>query len=129
MSSNNVGHLFTKTITTLKHFATLHHTSLHSSTLHVLSFTLHYPLIWLNQSTFPIVLLHHTSQNYTQHSSQLQTYFHNNELLHCPKELLTISLHFTFYLFIFFTYPINTSLHFAIHIDNSLPFTFYFSSP
>jgi hypothetical protein len=36
-----------------KHFATLHHTSLHLSTLHFLSFTLHYPLIWLNPFTFP----------------------------------------------------------------------------
>jgi len=27
MSSNNVGHLITKTITTLQHFATLHHNS------------------------------------------------------------------------------------------------------
>ena len=30
--------------------------------------------------------------------------------LHCPKEPLTISLHFT----IFFTYPINPSLHFTL---------------
>jgi hypothetical protein len=35
----------TKTITTLQLSATLHHTSLHLSTLHFLSFTLHYPLI------------------------------------------------------------------------------------
>ena len=61
MSSNNVGHLITRIITTLQHFATLHHTSLnntslHLSTLHFLSFTLHYPLIWLNPFTFPIVL-------------------------------------------------------------------------
>jgi len=50
MPSDNVGHLNTKTITTTQHFATLHHTppnytSLHLSTLHFLSFTLHYPLI------------------------------------------------------------------------------------
>ena len=41
VSSNNAGHFFfTKTITTLQHFATLHHTlptytSLHLSTLHL----------------------------------------------------------------------------------------------
>jgi hypothetical protein len=40
----------------LQHFATLHHTSpnytaLHLSTLQFLSFTLHYPLIWLNPFT------------------------------------------------------------------------------
>jgi hypothetical protein len=51
MSSNNVGHLITSTITTLQHFATLNHTSpnytsLHFSTLHFLSFTLHYSPIW-----------------------------------------------------------------------------------
>ena len=43
--------------------------------------------------------------------SHLQTYFQNNEPLHCPKEPLIISLHFTFYYF--FTYPINPSLHFT----------------
>jgi len=57
MSYNKVGHLITSTIT-MQHFATLHHTSpnytsLHLSTLHCLSFTLHYPLIWLN----PLALL------------------------------------------------------------------------
>jgi len=60
MSYNNVGHLITSTIITLQHFATLHHTSpnytsLHLSTLHFLPFTLHYPLIWLNPFTFPIL--------------------------------------------------------------------------
>ena len=61
MSFNNVGHFITSTITILQHFATLNHTSpnytsLHLSTLHFLSFTLHYSPIWLNPSTFPIVL-------------------------------------------------------------------------
>ena len=66
MSSNSVGHLITKTITTLQHFTTHHHTSpnytsLHLSTLHFLSFTLHYPLIQLYAFTFPIDLFHLTS--------------------------------------------------------------------
>ena len=83
-----------------QHSATLHHTSpnytsLHLSTLHFLSFTLHYPLIQLYAFTFPIVLFHLTSLNQTQYTFHLQTYFQNNEPLHCPKELLTISLHFT----------------------------------
>jgi len=61
MSYNNVGHLITGTTITLQHFAILHHTSpnytsLKLLTLHFLSFTLHYPLIWLNPFTFPIVL-------------------------------------------------------------------------
>jgi hypothetical protein len=45
-----------------------------------------------------------------------------------------ILFYFILFYFILFTYPINpslhfTSLHFAIHIYNSLPFTFYFLSP
>ena len=57
-----------KNITTLQHFATLHHTSpnytsLHLSTLHFLSFTLHVPLIWLNPLTFSTALFHLTSLN------------------------------------------------------------------
>ena len=41
----------------------LQFTTLHQTTLHFLSFTLHYPLIWLNPSTFPIILFHLTSLN------------------------------------------------------------------
>jgi hypothetical protein len=53
MTSNNDWHLISKTNTTFQHFAKLHHTSpnytsLHLSTLHFPSFTLHFPLIWLN---------------------------------------------------------------------------------
>jgi hypothetical protein len=57
-----------KNVVKSQHFATLHHTSpnyisLHLSSLHFLSFTLHYHLIWLNPSTFPVVLFHLTSLN------------------------------------------------------------------
>ena len=74
MSSNNVRHLITEVVTTLQHFATLHHTSpkytsLHLLKLHFLSFTLHHPLIWLNPSTFPTVLFHLTSLNQTKYNS------------------------------------------------------------
>jgi len=118
MPSNNVGHLITKTITTLQHFATLHYTSLnytslHLSTLHFLSFTLHYPLVWLNPFTYAVVLFHRTSLNQTQYSSHLQTYFQSNEHLHYPKETLTISLHFTFYFLLFFSLILST-LHFTL---------------
>jgi len=41
----------------------LHFTKLHLSTLHFFTFTLHYPLIWLNPFTFPIVLFPLTSLN------------------------------------------------------------------
>ena len=126
MSSNNVGHT-AKPITTPQHFATLHHTSLNYTSLHLS--ILHYPLIWLNPFTFPIVLFHLISLNDTQYSSHLQTHFQNNEPLQCPKEPPTISLN---YLFLFFSLILSTlhftSLHFAIHIYNSLPFTFYFLS-
>jgi Na+/H+ antiporter NhaD/arsenite permease-like protein len=74
MTSNHVGHLITSTIITLQHFAALHHTSpnytsLHLSTLYFLSFTLHYFPIWLNSSTFPIVLFHLTQ--YRSHIPKL----------------------------------------------------------
>ena len=55
--------------------------------------------------------------------SHLQTYFQNNEPLHCSKEPLTISLHFT----IFFTYPINASLHFTLLFMLIIP-TSHFAS-
>ena len=54
-----------------------------------------------------------------QNSTLIQP-FQNNEPLHCPKETLNFSLHFTF-----FTYPIKhfSSLYSAIHIYNLLPLT------
>ena len=66
--------------------------------------------------------------------SHLQTYFLNNEPLHCPEEPLTISLHFIFSFFFHLSFQPFTSLYFAVHIYNSLPFsslpfTFYFLSP
>jgi hypothetical protein len=128
MSYNNVGHVITCTIITLQHIATLHHTSpnftpLHLSTLHFLSFTLHYPLIWLNPFTFPIPycsISPHTIKIDTVQFSHLQTYFQNNEPLHCPKEPLTISLHFFF--FFLFTYHINPSLHFTLLFTSTTRF-------
>ena len=144
MSFNNVGHLITSTITTLQNFATLYHTSpnytsLHLSTLHFLSFSLHYSPVWLNPAAFPIVLFHPPSLNQTQYFS------------HIPKLVSKVMTPFTalknfspfhfislyIYLFIYFslfTFPINSSLHFTLifpfttHIP-SLPlpslFTFY----
>ena len=82
---------------TSQHFATLHHTSpkytsLHLSTLHFLSLTLHYPLIWLNPFTFPIVLFPLPSLNQTQYGHHIPKLIsQNNEPLHCPKEPVTIS--------------------------------------
>ena len=90
---------------TLQHLATLNHTtpnytSLHLSKPHLLSFTLHYSPIWLNPSTFRSISPHITKLD-TVRFSHPQTYFQSNEPLHCPKELLSISLHFTFLFFLF----------------------------
>jgi len=134
MSSNNDGHLITTTITTLQHFATLNHTSpnytsLDLSTLHFLSFTLHYSPIWLNPSTFPIVLFH-----LTQYGSHIHKLI--SKVMNPFTALKNFSpFHFiSFYIYFFFTYHINPSLHFTLlftsttHIP-SLPlpslFTFY----
>ena len=142
MSSNNDGHLITTTITTLQHFATLNHTSpnytsLDLQTLHFLSLTLHYSPIWLNPSTFPIVLFHLPSLNQTQYGS------HITKLISKVMEPFTAlknfsPLHFiSLYIIFFFltlSYQPFTSLHFTLlftsttHIP-SLPlcslFTFY----
>jgi hypothetical protein len=126
------------------HFTTLHHispnyTSLHFTTIHPT--TLYYTSSHFTQQHFSTLIdtslppiytslpchlalriyisylsisLHITSQ----YRSHPQTYFQNNKPLHCPKELLTISLHFTslfilFYFIYLFTYPINPTLHFT----------------
>ena len=125
MSSNNFGHLITSAIITLQHFAALHHTSpdytsLHLLTLHFLSFTLHYPLVWLNPSTFPIVLFHLTSLNQTQYGSHIQKLTSKvTNPLTALKNLSTF--HFTS-LFIFFTYPINPSLHLTLLLTSTTHF-------
>jgi len=111
MSSNNVGHLISKTITIFQHFATLHtslnNTSLHLSTLHSLSFTLHYPLI----STLPYTSPHFTTLIDTSLpliNTSLPSHFN-------------ISLHFTHFTQQHFTTLIDTSLPL---IYTSLPFHF-----
>jgi hypothetical protein len=119
MSFNNVGHLITSTINTLQHFATLSHTSpnytsLHLLTLHFLSFTLHYSPIWLNPSTFPIVLFHPITKLDTVRFSHPQTHFQSNEPLHCPKEL-SVSLHFILYFLCIYLFSlILTTRHFTL---------------
>ena len=115
MYFNNVGYLITSTITLLQHFATLNHTSpnytsLNLSILHFLSFTLHYSPIWLNPSTFPIVLLYPPSLNQTQYG------------FHIPKRISKVMnpftalknfspFHFISLYMYFFTYSINPSLN------------------
>jgi len=123
MSSNNVGHLISKTITIFQHFATLHtslnNTSLHLSTLHSLSFTLHYPLI----STLPYTSPHFTTLIDTSLpliNTSLPSHFN-------------ISLHFTHFTQQHFTTLIDTSLpliytSLPFHFNTSLHFTTLHSS-
>jgi len=55
-------HHYTATLRyTLPHFTQLHFTTL--TALHSLTFTIHYPLIWLNPLTFPTTLFHLASLN------------------------------------------------------------------
>jgi hypothetical protein len=134
MSSNNAGQLITKIITTLQHFATLHHTTPHYTYRHFTSSHLHFTTLSFGVThfhflSFCVTSLHITKLD-TVHSSHLQTYFQNSEPLHCPKEPFTTSL-FIFYILFFFylsDQPV-TSHFFAIHIYNSLHllsvFTFY----
>ena len=106
-------------------------TSLHLLTLHFLSFTLHYPLIWLNPLTFPIVLFHLTSLNYT---STVLIFKLISKIMNLFTALKNLSpFHFTFYLLLLLLLlvpplPLST-LHFTIHIYNSLPFTFHVLLP
>ena len=140
MSFNNFGHLITSTITTLHHFATLYHTSpnytsLHLSTLHFLSFALHYSPVWLDPSTLSIVLFHPPSLNQTQYCS------------HIPKLISKVMIPFTalknfspfhfisLYIYLLFSLFLST-LHFTLlcysHLQltsfTSLALTFYFLS-
>ena len=125
MSSNNGGHFITSTIITMQHFATLQHTSpnytsLHLSTLYFLSFTLHYSPIWLNSSTFPIVLF-----NLTQYGSHIPKFI--SKVMNPFTALRNLSrFHFNslliFILFYFFTYSINPSLHFALLFTSTTHF-------
>ena len=120
MSSNNVGHLITKTIITLQHFATLHHTSLsytspHLSTLHFLSFTLHYPLITLHYPLitlhYPLITLHHP----------LITLHHPLITLHHPLITLYYPLITLHYPLITLHYPLIT-LHYPLIWLNPITF-------
>ena len=53
----NLKHHYTATFRYIHHTSP-NYTSLHLSTLHSLTFTLHYPFIWLKPLTFPTALIH-----------------------------------------------------------------------
>jgi hypothetical protein len=104
------------------HFTTLHPTTLHYTSLHFTQ--LHFttlidtslPLIYTSLPfhlalriyiSYRSISLHFTSHHITSHhitSTDLipKIIYNKSKPLHCPKELLTISLHFTFYFILFY---------------------------
>jgi hypothetical protein len=117
---------------TLQHLATLNHStpnynSLHLSTLHFLSFTLHYSPIWLNPSSFPIGLFHLTSLNYTLYGSHIPKLI--SKVMNPFTALRNFSTFHFFFIWFFLTFLINPPLHFTLLFasTNHFPslFTFY----
>ena len=97
---------------TSQRFNTLHPTTLHYTYRHFTSSHLHFTTLSFVLTHLHFLSFYFTSHHYTQYSSHLQTYFQNNEPLHCPKKTYHhfTSLHFL----LFFTYSINPSLHFTL---------------
>ena len=95
---------------------TLYQTTLHYTYRRFTSSHLHF-------NTLPCGLthLHFLSFYFTSHSMVLTSpnYFQSNEPLHYPKEILSISLHFTFYFFSF----ILSTLHFTLLCFSHLQLT------
>ena len=138
MSSNNVGHLITKSIITLQHFATLHYTSLnyaslHLSKLHFLSFTLHCPLIWLNTLTIsycsfsPHITKLYTVQLTVKISKLISKIMNLFTTLKNLSPFHFTSIHFLLFIYFFFTYPINPSFHFTLLFLSTTHFPLLFA--
>jgi hypothetical protein len=95
------------------HFTTLHPTTLHYTYRHFTSFYLHFTTISFGLTHLPFLSLYFTSHHQTRHSA-----IHISKLISKIMNPLTAlknlsPFHFTS-LFIFFTYPINHSLHFTL---------------
>jgi hypothetical protein len=104
------------------HFATLHFTTLIDTSIPLIYTSLPSHLAYPTYIFYCSISPHITKLD-TVRFSRTQTYFHSNELLHCLKEPLNISLQLTFYfLFYFFTYPINPSLHFTLLFTSTTHF-------
>jgi len=108
----------------------LHFTKLHFTTLVDTSLTVIYTSL-PSRLAQPIYISYrsispHITKLDTVRFSHPQTYFQSNEPLHCPKELLNISLHFTLY-FIFFTYPTSGFFVFllAVHFTTAVYLPMY----
>jgi len=109
---------------TSPHFAKLHFTTLIDTLLPLIYTSLHSHLaepIYISYRSVPP----HITKLDTVQLSHPQTYFQNNEPLHCPKEPLTISLFFFFfYLSSHFTLLFTSTTRFPSLHFSSL-FTFY----
>jgi hypothetical protein len=124
---------------TLLHFTKLHFTTLIDTSLPLIYTSL---LSHLAYHSYHSISPHITKQDMVWFSHP-QTYFQSNEPLHCPKELLTIPLHFTLYLFIIFLLILSThhftllcyshlkltSLHILFFIAFTSPTVLHFPSP
>jgi hypothetical protein len=99
------------------HLTTLHHTTLHYPYRHFTSSELHFTILPFGLTNLHFLSFYFTpiTKRDTVRFSHSQTYLQNNEPLHCPKEILYISLNFTyiFSLFIYFSLILST-LHFTL---------------
>jgi hypothetical protein len=118
------------------HFSTLHPTTIHQTSPHYTyrHFTfshLHFTTLSFSSTHLHFLSFRFTSHHYTRHSIVLISQL-ISKIMNPSTGLKNFSpFHFTFYFILFFYLSSQpyTSLHFAIHIYNSLPFTFYFLSP
>ena len=117
------------------HFTTFHPTTFHYTYGHFTSSHLHFTTLSFGLTHLHFLSFYYTSHHYCRHSTVLISKLISKIMN--PFTVLGTSHHFTslHFLFIyFFTYPLNPSLYYAIHIYSSLPFTslsftFYFLLP
>jgi hypothetical protein len=96
------------------HFTQLHFTTLIDTSLPIIYTSLPFRLALRIYISYRSISLHITSHHINR--SHSQNYFQKSKPIHCPKELLTISLHFTFY-FIYLLihlFIILSTLHFTL---------------
>jgi hypothetical protein len=123
-SSNNVWHLSTKTITTLQHSATLHHTSPKYTSLHFLTLHTSPNYISLHFATLHPTTLHYTLPHFTTIDPTTLCYT-SPHFTQLHFTTLTYTSHFTHLHFaaLHHTSPNYTSLHFTTLHPTSLHYT------
>jgi len=108
------------------HFTTLHQTTLHYGYRHFTSSHLHFTTLSFSFTHLHFLSFYFTSHHYTRHSAVLISKL-ISKIMNTFTALKNFSpFHFTslFILFFHLSYQPYTSLYFAIHNCNSLPFTF-----